>query len=81
MKALYGGPYLLCNFLLYATHVSDVSWAAHKLEKIANTWLVTNEHCEEEIGVSHWNHIILIAQDNSETKHLSFCPDALKGIL
>ena len=81
MKALYGGCYLLCNFLLYATDVSDASWAAHKLEKIARTWLVTNGHCEEEMGISHWNHITLIAQDNSETEHLSFYPATLKGIL
>lgn len=47
--------------------VSDASWAAHKVEKVAKIWLVTNERSEEETVFRRWDPIVLIEQDNSET--------------
>lgn len=49
MKALYGGCCLLCNFLLYATDISDASWAAgkncqdlacHKMKTVKKKWIL-----------------------------------------
>lgn len=33
------------------------------------------------MGISHWNHIVLTAQDNSEMEHFSFYPATLKVVL
>lgn len=47
--------------------VSDASWAANKVEKVAKIWLVTNERSEEETVFRRCDPIVLIEQDNSET--------------
>lgn len=51
----------------YRMEVSDASWAANKVEKVAKIWLVTNERSEEETVFRRCDPIVLIEQDNSET--------------
>lgn len=71
MKALYGGYYLLCNFLPYSTDVSDaVAGLPTSWKKLPRLGLSQMNICEEEMGISHWKHISLIVQDNSETEQL-----------